>query len=570
MSPDEVARTVYSRWWKGVKKNHVGAQSRFQLVGADTETCYGKVFSMGVKTATDYRHFYGHKRDFFRDLLGFLFDLPNQKKTTVVVGFHYLPFDASVLLFPLFAGCFRTTPKAPKQLHFSLIEPRCEIYAAMGKPCFIKIRRDKVTYTIIDTFSFFPCKLETALESIGGPVRKLDTFKKDKLFGKRIIPKREVAPYQKADAEGVYALLAEIIGLHEEYSTRLCVSLPMLAGKIFRHTCLKEDFVRLPAPVLAGALLSYHGGKNYPQTEMFKTGKVKSRWYRNVYDVDIKSAFPEAMRQLPNFEAGKWIETRKLSEALKRPHGVYKVWGETKDCPWGSIFSHDFKKIAGTVQAVWITGYELIEAVKSKEFRCDEIRGYHFVDDGGQSAFKIFVDRFFALKESAPNKVKRNFYKLILNSLYGKFIQRNLRDDGNREAGSMFDPAVATLITGYVRAKIHRLEHKYKSLHTATDGFITKIKPDPEDLGESLGCLTSVPNLNVLIIRNKLYLLYNQKGELVKKGLHGYQGKAEDLLKLWTKDKKEYRITRLASWAEAFNLGVIPGMEINREMELRI
>ncbi len=559
MSPDEIEKTFFPKFWKGVQKNHVNNQQNFQMVGFDTETCFGQVFAMGFfnRSTGQYQQFYGERRNFFRDLLESLFTLPNQHKSTIVAAAHYLPFDLSVLLWKTINPRGYKRQRAPKQLNFSLIEPRCTIFAVMGKPCFMKIKRDHVTYHVIDTFSFFGTSLEKALETIGGKVQKL---KKPKDLGKRIIPEAEVTPYLRADCEGVAELLNHVIDLHKEYKARLCVSLPMLAGRIFRHKYMRKDFVRLPAPVLMGSLFSYHGGKN--------TFVGEPGWYKNVYDLDIRSAFPEAMRQLPNFEDGEWFETRDLDVALKNKHGVYRISGFAKKCKWGVIFNHEFRKIEGRFSEIWITGYELQESIRCREVIIDRISGYFFIDNNGKSAFKQFVDDFYKLKETAENKIQRQFFKLILNSLYGKFIQRNEKDDGTKEAGAMFDPAVASLITGYVRAQIHALEHKYMSLHTATDGLLTRRKPDPNDLGEGLGKLKQENYGNCLIIRNKLYLHYDSRGNLFKRGLHGYQGNAEELLKLWKLKKSDYKVDHLVKWSEAWHIGLPPGFPITKNMRL--
>lgn len=557
MTAEEVKRTVFSKFWKGVRKNHVSVQECFQLVGFDTETCYGEVFALGVFDGKTYRQFYGTKRDYLSDFLECLFSLPNQKKTTIVAAAHYLPFDLSVLLWPIVNPNKFPRVRAPKQIEFSIPKYRCAIFASLGKPAFMRVRRGKVTYYVIDTYSFLGVSLDSALKTIGAPVQKLE---KPKDLGKRIIPQKEVTPYLEADTRGVYILLEHIIKLHQEYRTKLCISLPQLAGRIFCHGYMKKDFVRLPSCALMGSLLSYHGGKN--------TFVGKPGWHNKVWDLDIRSAFPEAMRQLPNFEGGQWHSTDRAERALKEPHGIYRVSGFAKNCPWGSIFNHEFKKVEGSFMNTWVTGYELVEAVESGELKISKLSGFFFKDDGGESAFKKFVDDFYRLKELAADKIKRQFYKNILVSLYGKFIQRNEQDDGTKKTGAMFDPAVASLITGFVRAKIHRLEHKYKSLHTATDGLLTQKKPDPADLGEGLGQLKQENFGKCLIIRNKLYLHYDEKGNLFKRGLHGFQGTPEELLRLWKLKKSEYRIERLVKWAEAWHIGIPPGYPLKRKMFL--
>lgn len=557
MSPDEIKKTTFSMFWRGVKKNHVNIQKNFQLVGFDTETCYGEVFALGLFDGSNYKQYYGAGRDFLGDLLDYLFQLPNQHKKTIVAAAHYLPFDLSVLLWPHINPNKMRRSRAPRQLDFSLIKHKCRVFVAMGKPCFMRVQRGKTTYHIIDTYSFLGVSLDHALKTIGCVVQKLE---KPEKLGLRIIPQKEVTPYLKADTQGVFELLKHVIALHAEYKTLLCVSLPQLASRIFRHKYLKKDFVRLPRIVLMGSLFSYHGGKN--------TFVGRPGWHKNVWDLDICSAYPEAMRQLPNFESGDWCNTRLLKIALKNPHGVYRISGCALDCAWGVLFNHEFKKISGPFSDIWTTGYELIEGVQTGELNISKIRGYYFDDDGQPSAFQKFVDDFYNKKETAIDKIKRQFYKLILNSLYGKFIQRNEKDDGSKEAGAMFDPAVASLITGYVRAKIHRLEHKYKSLHTATDGILTKIKPDEKDLGHKLGQLKQENFGDCLIIRNKLYLHYDEKGKLFKRGLHGFQGKPEELMELWKLKKSEYTTTRLVKWAEAWHIGLPPGFPIEKRMKL--
>lgn len=559
MSPDEIAKTTTSPWFKGVRKNHRGTQQSFTLCGFDTETCYGEVFAFGFFDGTTTTITHGKNRDFLRDFISCLKKL-NHSRSTIVCVAHYLVFDLGVLLFHTLNPLGTRQKRAPKNSHFCLLSDRTEIFVAWGKPCFARIRFGKHTVHVIDTFAFYGVSLDYALKTIGAPVQKMA---KPHLLGKRIIPRKEVEPYLTADVQGVYELGLHVLALHKRYSAALCVSLPQLAGRIFRHAYMEKNFVRLPAPVLLGAMYSYHGGKN--------TFVGKGGWYPNCYDLDIRSAFPQAMQDLPNFENGRWERCDNLKTALANRHGVYRVYGVVRACPWGSLFSHEFKKLTGEFTGVWVTGYELIEAHKSGELKnVRDIRGYYFVDLGGTSAFGRFVDDFFRLKETATNSVDRQFYKLILNSLYGKFIQRNELDNGDKQVGSMFDPVVASLITGFVRARIHQLEHKYKSLHTATDGLLTLKKPDALDLGDSIGTLKQENFGPCLIIRNKLYIHYDLKGNVFKRGLHGYQGTGEELLKMYKSKKTEYTVEKLVGWAESFHIGLPPGFPRTKTMKLNI
>ncbi len=482
-------------------------------------------------------------------------------------------FDLGVLFWEILNPLGVKINKAPRSSSFGLLSHRCEIEIFWGKPCFARIKKDKRTIHLIDSYAYFSMGLGKALKMLGGELKK-ETKPKD--LGERLIPLKELRPYLEADCIGALGLLKEIERLHEKYETRLCVSLPQLSSKIFRHYYVKKDFPIPTRPLLAGALLSYHGGKNS------FTGKPG--WHDNCYDLDINSAYPEAMLQLPDFERGRWVLGSGRSFLRSHIHGIYRISGTLKKCPWGCISTHDFKKAHGRIKDLWVTGYEIQEALRSKEITLRTVQGYGFrmgfrrnKRDKSPTAFARFVTDFYRLRSETKDPALKYFYKLILNSLYGKFIQRTPQEDEitgkeYKVAGSMFDPSIASLITGYVRAKIHRLEHKYMALHTATDGLITQKRPDPKDIGPEIGKLKYEWDYagggkgpafgKVLILRNKLYLFFDRAGELKKSGLHGFQGKGEDLERIWKSSKRIYHINRLVKWSEAWHIGIPPGRQL--------
>lgn len=576
------AATVLPRYWRGVRKNHVGVQAGFSLCSFDTETFFGRVFALGFSDPdgnVSISHGLGANHVAF--LIDKLFSVPGVGARSVVCGAHYMVFDLGVLFYSIINPMGSKMAAAPRRIHFSYLMPSYlaakksrrsalgldnpEIEIFFGKPCFAKFRRNKRTIHLIDTFSFFTMSLAKALEMVGAEVQKL---KKPTDLGKRVIPLKELRPYLNNDCRGVLELLKYIQGLHQKYETRLCVSLPQLSARIFRHWYLKKDFPIPSKPLIRGALLSYHGGKN--------SFIGSAGWYHNCWDLDINSAYAEAMSQLPDFEHGRWRLGSGRKFLRDHPHGIYKVSGALKHCRYGAILSHDFRRIGGEIKDVWTTGYEINEAIKSGEFNPRSITGYGFAQGVlprkyHGTAFKRFVMEFYRLKTEAKTKTEKYFYKLIPNSTYGKLIARIEDEDGNMVAGSMFDPAIASLITGFVRAKIHAFEHRYKAIHTATDGFITQIKPRKSDLGEGIGQLKADTFGSVLILRNKLYLFFDKKtGVLKKSGLHGFEGKAEELEALWNKSRRIYNVRRLVKWGEAFHIGLPPGSEMTIRKQLTI
>jgi hypothetical protein len=338
----------------------------------------------------------------------------------------------------------------------------------------------------------------------------------------------------------------------------------MMAGKIFRRHFMKADFKRPSRRLLAAALLSYHGGKNsFP---------ARAGWHKAAWDLDINAAYAEAMHQLPNFSEGRWIHGEGIEFFRAHRHGLYRIDGFVRRCRWGSLFNHDFTRVSGRCHGLWVTGYELAEALRLGEVSISRIEGWAWKANKKltPSPFKKYVEHWYEIKRTAQDKGLREFAKHQLTDLYGKFIARTEDDDGNMTAGSMFDPSIASLITGFVRARIHGLEHKYNALHTATDGFITQSRPDPADVGTGLGQLKQETYGPVLILRNKLYLHYDEAGKLAKTGLHGFELGPEKLLKLWKSAKRTYKVERLVRWSEAWHIGIPPGTPQFKRKELHL
>jgi hypothetical protein len=174
-----------------------------------------------------------------------------------------------------------------------------------------------------------------------------------------------------------------------------------------------------------------------------------------------------------------------------------------------------------------------------------------------------YCHEFYDLKRNSPDdSTERDAAKLFLNSLYGKFFQKvplgnvtgwdidsnemvltDPEQDYDYEAGGLYHPPLASLITGYVRAKVHNLEHRYNSIMTSTDGFFAYEPPDMSMIGKELGML-SVEQGTLRIWRERLYVFTphdvvhdktcatdcNKKHETY--ALHGFRGKLAQLLQM--------------------------------------
>ncbi|MHB8674574.1 MAG: DNA polymerase [Candidatus Limnocylindrales bacterium] len=377
----------------------------------------------------------------------------------------------------------------------------------------VTIERDHRRIRVLDAAAFFPGGLDAAGKMLGVG-RKIDLS--SKRFTRADLDTPYFLEYARQDAWLTRRIGETIIDMHVMYDTPTCLSAPHFAARVFRRHFLTGEIPLCPSDLEQAGLSSYHGGKNGyyaagPQT------------IERIYQYDITSAYPEAMRALPDPVTATWTY---VTDYRPDVHALYCVTMTYQSCKYRGGMSHaDGWLHSGHVDGVWITSYELDAILARGEatlFRCV---GYVMDGTSGSGPLAAYVDRFFDLKRTSTGMMRATA-KLFLNSLYGKFFQKvplgsvgflDLLEDGSVEyviddpsspyswqAGGLYHPAIASLITGYVRAKIHRLEHKYRAVMTSTDGFFAYRRPDAADIGTDLGALT-VERGHLDIWRERLY-----------------------------------------------------------------
>lgn len=382
---------------------------------------------------------------------------------------------------------------------------------------FASVLRDKShrRFKIIDARAFYTTSLDGAAAMLGLP-RKLtmDT----KRFTRDDLTNEHFLDYARQDAYITRRVGEAIVSMHEDFDTPQTVTAPHFASSVFRRHFLDAEVALAPPDLEQAGLYAYHGGKN----GYYLPGP---KHLTDVYAYDITSAYPEAMRALPDIERATWRYVTGYEPGL---HALWKVSGAYRSCKYRGIMQHrNAWHETGTIADTWTTSYELDAAVARSEIDIESCEGW-VMDGPAGGPLTRYVDRFFAMKRTATGAA-RVAAKLFLNSLYGKFFQKvplgtvgwydlsdtlDLTNVQYREtdptqlfdyqAGGLYHPPIAALITGFVRAKIHGLEHKYQSVMTSTDGFFAIMPPDPADIGTDLGQLT-VERGDLSIWRERLY-----------------------------------------------------------------
>lgn len=393
----------------------------------------------------------------------------------------------------------------------------------------------QISVTVLDAKAFYNTSLDKAAKMLGFGGKYEDESLDRALFTREDLTNPKFLKYAKRDAYITRKIGEFIARQHDDWNVPTTISAPHFASVVFKTHFLDDDVQSISGPIEQAGLFAYHGGKN----GYYLDGPSE---FGSVWFYDINSAYPEAMAELPNITHSEWRPVRRYRQGS---HGVYKIAGFYKPCVYRGMQNHRGSWImGGYVEDVWVTSYELDEMLAHDEFDIEEVEGFVLVGKKG-GPLKAYVDHFYDLKKTTTGP-QREWAKLLLNSLYGKFFQKqpingvgdydldsgewivtNPQVDFDYMAGGLYNPPIAAMITGFVRAKIHRLEHKYDAIMTSTDGLFAFNPPDKEDLGSDLGKLKGVSG-RLRIWRERLYIFDGNDGDR-KYALHGFRGTVADL-----------------------------------------
>jgi hypothetical protein len=406
------------------------------------------------------------------------------KSGEFVVYGHNLKFDMLSLFYPRARELVQK-----KDGSFGFTYDKWLIEGIYGTPTFCRMRKGDTTITIVDSFGWFRSSLAKAAKLVCPDLPKLPTPANlgTKMFDEDDM---EFIEYAMRDAEVAYHIGVAIDELHHQFDLRQSISVANMAANIFQQHYISETapIFNTGPRIISGARAAYHGGKNnlYPG--------AAPAWHSHIDAWDLSSAYPHAMTQLPGFSKPElFAAARVFSKSVKKvpEFGVYEISGKMSECAWPSLFESTqraMKPLRDAFVNQWVTGYELNEAIRTGEVKLSKVMGHIYdadKDPVNETALQRYVKEFYRLKSEADNPVHRFLYKVLMNSLYGKFIQQTDIEDeeGNihRKPGPLYHPFIASLITGHTRAVMHQLEHFTQAIHTATDGIFCGANNSPKD-----------------------------------------------------------------------------------------
>ena len=280
------------------------------------------------------------------------------------------------------------------------------------------VRVEAQGITFRDSYAMIPVALGNALKSEDGGKIEIDYSKLERDC--REEHKDEILHYQRRDCEALGSLVNEWFTMFGNRLTMASVALPMLRSF--------HGFDAMSENVDADMRPYYFGGR----CQAFETGVLTPREGAKFYGYDINSSYPDVMRRVmhpvsatPLFEPRITPRTH-FAKIRASSNGALPVRAENGGLDF-PVCTGDFYACIHEIEAGLETGTLRIHKV------------YETVYFEQSATFADFIDHFYALRlEAGRNKdeIKKLFYKLVMNSSYGKFAQ-----DPRKYESWVFDPA---------------------------------------------------------------------------------------------------------------------------------
>jgi hypothetical protein len=405
------------------------------FIGFDTETYLG---ACKLLADSEGRHVYNPD---FKDCLDFLWYKASQSYYRC---FWNLDFDLSSIL----------------KLHDNIddIEKLVQGYSVMYenyklgylRPKMFTINKGKKTIFFTDLWFMYKLSLENASAEF------LNKHKIDNIDGNLLNTKLtywiknldDIIKYCKQDAKLTADLGKFLLYKLRELklpAPKFFTSHASLSKQFFRKECRIPSVKYIPLNILDIAYHTYFGGR----FEVLQKG-----YFDKLYYYDINSAYPATIRDLPSLKHGTWYKSYEIPK--KETIGFYKV---IVDIPKSYVSAYPIKWknlliFPDGVFENWLTWYEvnlLKPYIVSLEY------GYEYEPASNEYyPFRKAIDYLFSLKAKykGNNPVFYWIFKIVMNSLYGCFIEKHKKLDGSLESGILFNSVYASIITAKTRYKL--------------------------------------------------------------------------------------------------------------------
>lgn len=413
-----------------------------------------------------------------------------------------------------------------------------------GRIAKAKMKCNKGWHEIRDSYSIIPVALKNTIKD-----GKLDIAYEKMEREVRDEHRIEIIIYLHKDTETLWKLCVEFVDM---FGVQLTIG-----GTAMKELRKSHEFTRLTLEEDKDIRGRYfYGGR----VECFESGIIKGAF--KVYDVN--SMYPYAMQTQLHpasrcyFTGSRITKDTCFVTARGYSRGAFPVRPEKDNLN----FDHQY----GTFH---VSIHEWNMAEELGLFDCDAILDCQEFD--AKICFEEFVTKFYDLRmqaQDAGDEIKKLFYKLVMNSAYGKFAQSSenyceyrltdktenlvslgwepLTLHGQLEGDSegwiiwtkpsldetMYNVATGCSITGAARAILmSAISMASRPIYCDTDSLICQNLPT--ETGKALGQWKLETECSrIAMAGKKLYALFDSEGKVVKQANKGVKISAEDIVRV--------------------------------------
>lgn len=287
-----------------------------------------------------------------------------------------------------------------------------KLYITNSDTVIIRIKNGDRRMVFIDTLNIFKCSLKELGKTIGLEKLEIDIFNADE---------KKLFEYCKRDVEIIKEAilrLCEFLKTNDLGSFGWTIS--SIAFKVFRHRFMKDKIcIHHNKTVQELEKQAYYGGR----VEVYVVGKR----LKNVYKLDVNSMYPFVMskNRFPNklIKYKNKCSLKELEYRLKNGYlavGCFEV--ETDEPAYPFRYKKKLYFPIGRFDT-YLSTPEIEYALKKGHIK--EVKEVAFYR--GEYIFKDYVNTLYSQRLDAKKNDKKAdviFFKYLLNSLYGKFGQR--------------------------------------------------------------------------------------------------------------------------------------------------
>jgi hypothetical protein len=442
------------------------------------------------------------------DCLSLMFDVKHDHPRAIHVAFAF-DYDVNMILKDLDPQHFYILAKTGQvRWQGYRIEHVPHKWLAISRPT-KSGKREMIK--IMDTFGFFQTSFIKACQSYIADHELMDRFdviergkKARSTFTYDDLPM--INDYWRVEVALGEALITELRTLMYQAGFKINSwhGPGALANYVYRTNKIQRHKWTCPQAVQLASQYAFAAGR----FELFRMGRHQGP----VYSLDLNSAYPAAIAQLPSLVEGTWLRNPFVSLDDLAEFGLYKIELRTMSIKKPNPLFHRSEHGNITYPSV-VTGWYWTPEVQALVATVDH-RAFRIVDAWEYTGwstrpFSHFVPEYYARRSllRANGIGSEKAIKLALNSLYGKMAQR-VGWEHRGEAPQWHQLEWAGWVTSWTRAQIYSVLARIPwedQIAVETDGIYTTARPD------SLG-ITHSDQLGEWEINEYEEVLYLQSG----------------------------------------------------------